>query len=72
VAGAMEISLSMLAAGTAKALRPAQAEQMFLTGFLSAKLFLELHQTEGFWLHRLAPFCLLFRNIIPYPLEQRQ
>jgi hypothetical protein len=29
---------------------------MFLTGFLSAKLFLKLHQTEWGLLHRLAPF----------------
>jgi hypothetical protein len=46
----------MLAAGTAKARWPTQAKQMFLTGLLSAKLFLKLHQTEGFLLHRLAPF----------------
>jgi hypothetical protein len=46
----------MLAAGTPKALWPAQAKQMFLTGFLSAELFLKLHQAEGFLLHRLAPF----------------
>jgi hypothetical protein len=52
----MKISLTMLAAGTAKALRPTQAKQMFLTGFLSAKLFLKLHQTEWGVLHCLAPF----------------
>jgi hypothetical protein len=52
----MKISLIMLAAGTPKALRPTQAKQMFMTGFLSAKLFLKLHQAEWGLLHRLAPF----------------
>jgi len=40
---------------------PPQAKQMFLTGFLSAKLFLKLYQAEGFLLHRLAQF----KQIIP-------
>jgi hypothetical protein len=62
----------MLAAGTPKPLRPAQTKQMLLAGFLGAKLFLKLHQTEGFLLHHLAPFRQLFRLIIPYSLEQRQ
>jgi hypothetical protein len=72
VAGALEISLIMLAAGTPKSLWPPQAKQMFLAGFLSAKLFLKLHQTEGFLLHRLAQFSQLFKLIIPYQSEQRQ
>jgi hypothetical protein len=33
---------------------------MFMTGFLSAKLFLKLHQTEWELLHRLATFNLIF------------
>jgi hypothetical protein len=61
VAGAMKISLTMLAAGTAESLRPTQAKQMFLTGFLSAKLFLKLHQTEWGLLHHLAPFNQIFK-----------
>jgi hypothetical protein len=72
MAGPVEIGLPVLAAGTPKALGPPQAKQMFLTGFFSAKLFLKLHQAEGFLLHRLAPFVKLFRLIIPYSLEQRQ
>jgi hypothetical protein len=66
VTTALEISLTMLAAGTAKALWPTHTKQMFLTGFFSAKLFLKLPQAEGFLLHRLAPFIQLFRQIIPY------
>jgi hypothetical protein len=62
----------MLAAGTTKPLWPPQAKQMLLTGLLSAKLFLKLHQAEGFLLHRLAPFIQLFKQIIPYHSEQRQ
>ena len=72
VAGALEISLIMLAAGTPKSLWPMQTKQMLLTGFLSAKLFLKLHQAECFLLHRLAPFSKLFKLIIPYYSEQRQ
>jgi hypothetical protein len=59
----------MLAAGTPKSLRPTQAKQMFLTGFLSAKLLLKLHQAEGFLLHRLAPFSQLItqkRRVTPF------
>jgi len=43
VANMIEISLTVLAAGTTKPVWPAQAKQMFLTGFLCAKLFLKLH-----------------------------
>jgi hypothetical protein len=49
VAAAIKISLTMLAAGTAKSFWPTQAKQMFLAGFLSAKLFLKLHQAESFY-----------------------
>ena len=56
VAGALKISLAILATGTTKALWPTQAKQIFLTSFLSTKLFLKLHQAEGFLLHRLVPF----------------
>jgi hypothetical protein len=42
VAGALEISLSMLTAGGAESLGPTQAKQMFLTGFFRVKLFLKL------------------------------
>jgi len=69
---ALEISLIMLAAGTPKSLWPPQAKQMFLTGFLSAKLFLKLYQAEGFLLHRLAQFKQIFKTIILYYSEQRQ
>jgi hypothetical protein len=72
MAATLEISLSMLTAGTAESLGPTQAKQMFLTGFLSAKLFLKLHQAEGFLLHHLAPFSQLFRLIIQYFAEQGQ
>jgi hypothetical protein len=61
IAGALEISLIMLAAGTPKSLRPAQAKQMLLTGFLSAKRFAKLYEAEGFLLHRLATFSKLFK-----------
>jgi len=46
----------MLAAGTPEPLRPAQAEQLLLAGFLGAKPFLKLHQAECFLLHHLAQF----------------
>jgi len=39
VANMIEISLTVLAAGTAKSLWPTKAKQMFLTGFLSANFF---------------------------------
>ena len=55
VASPVEIGRTMLAAGTPKPLRPAQTKQMLLAGFLGAKLFLKLPQTEGFLLPRLAP-----------------
>jgi hypothetical protein len=48
---------------TARALEafgPTQPKQLFLTGFLSAKLFLKLQQTESFLLHDFAPICYLF------------
>jgi hypothetical protein len=72
VANALEISLTMVAAGTTLALGPTQAKQMFLTGFFGAEPFLKLHQAEGSLLHSLAPFSQLFWLIIPNPLEQRQ
>lgn len=53
VAAALEIGLIMLAAGTAKSLRPTQTKQMLLTGFFRAKLSLKWHQAEGALLHRL-------------------
>jgi len=56
----------MLAAGTTKALWPTQTKQMFLTGFLGAKLLLKLHQAECFLLYRLAPFSQFFKLIMPY------
>ena len=55
-AGAMEIGLTMLTAGTREPLRPAQAKQLLLAGFLGAKPFLKLHQAECFLLYCLAPF----------------
>jgi hypothetical protein len=72
VAGALEISLIMLAAGTPKALWPTQTKKMLLTGFLSVKLFLKLPQAEGFLFHRLAQFSQLFKIVIPYHPEQKQ
>jgi len=56
VARPVEIGLTMLAAGTARPLRPAQTKQMLLAGFLRTELFLKLHQVEGLLLHRHAPF----------------
>jgi hypothetical protein len=53
VAGTLEISRTMLAAGTPKSFGPTQAKQMLLAGFLSAKFFLKLYQAEWFLLHRL-------------------
>jgi hypothetical protein len=52
----MEIGLTMLAAGTPEPLRPAQAKQLLLAGFLGAEPFLKLHQAECLLLHCFAPF----------------
>ncbi|MEW6658200.1 MAG: hypothetical protein AB1424_06045 [Thermodesulfobacteriota bacterium] len=72
VTGAMKISLTRLATGTTKSLGTASAKQMFLTGFLVAKLFLKLHQDELCLLYRLATFNQLVRIIIPYYSRQRK
>jgi len=42
--------------GTLEPLRPTQAKQLLLAGFLGAKPFLKLHQAECFLLYCLAPF----------------
>jgi hypothetical protein len=56
MAGLVEVGLPMLKAGTPELFWPAQPKQMFLTGYFSAKLFLKLHQAEGFLLHRHSSF----------------
>jgi len=64
----VKISLTMLVAGTAKSLGPAQAKQMFLTSFLGAKPFLKLQKAKGFLLLRFAPFNLnILTNYIILP-----
>jgi len=70
--GLVEISLTILSAGTPKPLRPAQAEQKLLAGFLVTKLFLKFHQAVDLLLYRLAPFSQLFELLLPFSLEQGQ
>jgi len=53
-------------------LGPPHPKQLFLTGFLSAKLFLKLQQTKSLLLHIFTPFCYKFYIIIAYYTEQKQ
>jgi hypothetical protein len=68
----MEISLTMLAAGTTESLWAEQAKQMLLTCFFRTNFFLKLRQTKVVSLHRLAPFSNLFKKSLSYILDKKQ